>query len=163
MSEQTSQNHAGEKPLPKEAKPVLGAAHDMLDVFVGEWRGEGKAGDTPMTVEESYARLEGGFFLTTTFDRKVGEARQKGVGSIGYDAENNVYSMHAVDSLGYDRTYELEDVGDTWTLSGDRERATYTFKGDGRLHVLWEHRPDGGAWQPLCEYDLTNSGKARPH
>jgi hypothetical protein len=163
MSEQTSQSTAGGEPLPKEAKPVLGAAHDMLDVFEGEWKGEGNAGDTPMTVEESYARLEGGFFLTTTFDRKVGEARQKGVGSIGYDAENAVYSMHTVDSLGYDRTYELNDVGDTWTLSGDRERATYAFKGDGRLNVQWEHRPDGGAWQPLCQYNLTNSRKARPH
>jgi hypothetical protein len=163
MSDRTYYSDPAATPLPKEAKPVLGAAHDMLDVFLGDWRGEGTSGDMPMTVEESFARLEGGFFLTTTFDQKVGEARRKGVGSIGYDAENNVYHMHAVDSLGYERTYELSDVGDTWSLDGERERATYTFKGDGRLKVRWEHRPDGGAWQLLCEYNLTNSRKARHH
>jgi hypothetical protein len=149
--------------LRPEAKPQRGAAHERLAVFVGDWYGDGLGGDAPMTTLENYDWVEGGFFLVTSFNQTVGSAAHIGVGTIGYDVQSGTYSAHMVDNLGYDRIYELIDRGDgVWSLIGERERATLTFRGD-RLSVRWEHRPDGGAWMPLCEYASRNERKTAVH
>lgn len=41
--------------------------------------------------------------------------------------------------------------GDTWTFTGDQERATHTFTESGtRQDIHWEHNVDG-TWLPLCD------------
>jgi hypothetical protein len=152
------------KRLPPEAKPQRGPEHEKLAVFLGDWRGKGTGGaGSEMTTLESYDWIEGKFFLLTHFDQKVGEASHIGVGTIGYDAESGTYWMGMADNLGYARDYEVRDEGGgVWRFLGDRERATLTFRGD-RMNVRWEHRPDGGDWAPLCEFDSTNERKSAVH
>lgn len=157
------EGQASPRSLAPEAKPQRGPEHERLSVFIGDWRGQGHGGDTPMTTLETYDWVEGRFFLVTRFNQQIGEAAHIGVGAIGYDAGSGAYRMHMVDNLGYDRTYEVHDRGDgVWTLAGERERATLTFRGD-RLNVRWEHRPDGGDWAPLCEFDSVNERSGSVH
>jgi len=155
---------AAAKPLAPEAKPQRGPEHDKLAVFVGDWRGEGAGGaGSPMTTRETYDWVEGKFFLVTRFDQKVGEARHIGEGLIGYDPEAGTYFLNLVDNLGYARAYEVRDLGrDVWRFLGQRERATLTLRGE-RMNVRWEHRPNGGDWAPLCEFNAVNQRQRAVH
>jgi hypothetical protein len=162
LSSNTDRTSGGAKPLAPEPKPERGAAHEKLAVFIGDWRGQGTGGaGSEMTTRETYDWIEGKFFLENRFDQQVGKASHIGVGLIGYDAEAGTYRLRMADNLGYARDYEVRDEGgDVWRFLGERERATLTFKGD-RMNVRWEHRPDGGDWAPLCEFDAVNA-RANP-
>jgi hypothetical protein len=155
---------AAGKPLGSEAKPKRGPEHERLAVFTGDWRGEGAGAEgSKMTTRESYDWVEGKFFLVTNFDQKVGGASHIGVGLMGYDPEAQTYFLNMADNLGYARAYEVRDLGrDVWRFLGERERATLTLQGD-RMNVRWEHRPDGGDWAPLCEFNAVNERKTRAH
>jgi len=150
--------------LGPESKPQRGPEHEKLAVFVGDWRGEGSGGaGTPMTTRETYDWVEGKFFLVTRFDQKVGGASHIGEGLIGYDPEARTYFFNMVDNLGYARAYEVRGLGrDVWRFIGLRERATLTIQGE-RMNVRWEHRPNGGDWAPLCEFNAVNQRKGAVH
>ncbi|WP_372784242.1 DUF1579 family protein [Phenylobacterium sp.] len=162
----SSDRDAGRDPkrLPPEAKPQRGPEHEKLAVFLGDWRGKGTGGaGSDMTTVETYDWVDGKFFLETHFDQKVGEASHIGVGTIGYDPDTRAYRLHMVDNLGYHRDYAVRDDGNgVWRFLGERERAALTFKGD-EMNVRWEHRPDGGEWAPLCEFNSVNARKRAVH
>jgi len=151
------------RPLPSEVKPERGAEHEKLAIFVGDWRGKGTGGGTPMTTRESYDWIEGKYFLQVRFDQEIARSSHIGLGILGYDSAAKAYRAQLADNLGYLRDYEVRaDSGDVWRFLGERERATVTFK-DGRMNVRWEHRPDGGDWAPLCEFDAINERAPPPH
>lgn len=52
---------------------------------------------------------------------------------------------------GFARDYTIAVQGRTWTLAGERERATYRCSEDGRTQeISWKWKP-GEEWLPLCD------------
>jgi hypothetical protein len=143
-----------------------GAEHQRLNVFVGRWAMSGVnkaeapiAADAPVTGEENYGWLEGGFFLQAHFEHRFGSDRHTGVGIIGYDAQTGEYVSHNFDNLGYQRMYQLSVQDRVWTFTGEFERATLVFSRDGRsFTIAWEIARDGETWKPLCELKGTKVG-----
>lgn len=68
---------------------------------------------------------------------------------MGWDAEAGRYFARTIENHGFARDYTMAVDGRIWTLSGERERATYRFSEDGRTqHISWEWKP-GQEWLPL--------------
>jgi hypothetical protein len=58
----------------------------------------------------------------------------------------------AVENHGFRRRYAVKNEGRVWTFTSDLERARIEISEDGRTQrVVWEYRPVGEAWVPLCE------------
>jgi hypothetical protein len=143
--------------------PTLAAGEDQrpLEVFVGTWRVNGQNHDpvAPMTGEDSYEWLPGGFFLVNRWDRRIGNTQHTGLGVMGYDPASGTYRDNAFDNLGYVRMYRLSVAGRVWTFTGPYERATYRFSdAGGTIAVQWERSRDGRHWTPLCDITLTRIG-----
>jgi uncharacterized protein DUF1579 len=141
--------------------PAAGAEQQRLDVIAGTWRVDGENHDpiAPMTGEDSYDWLPGGFFLINRWDRRIGDTQHTGLGVFGYDAASRSYRNNAFDNLGYVRMYRLVIAGRTWTFTGPREQATYRFsEGGSTIAVQWQRSRDGTVWTPLCDITLTRIG-----
>jgi hypothetical protein len=117
------------------------------------------APDTPVTGEESYVWLPGGFFLLGHWDRRFGNDRHIGINIIRYDQTTGQYSSYNVDNLGYARTYRVAERDGVWSFTGDWERATWALGADGRTMTIdWESTTDGETWAPLCHLEATKHG-----
>jgi hypothetical protein len=138
-----------------------------LQIFTGRWGIEGinslhapAAPGAAILGEEIYEWLPGEYFLTHHWVRRMGEQSHKGVGVLGYDAGQNSYFSHTYDNLGFARQYLLEVTADTWTLTGDSERARIVFSIDGRsMEVNWEFTEDKKNWIPQSEWKATKLGQ----
>jgi hypothetical protein len=147
--------------LEPEPAPVVGDAHRRLGSFIGKWTvtGENKsatpdAPDTPVTGEEDYVWLPGGFFLLGHWDRRFGNDRHLGVSIIRHDPGADEYSAYNVDNLGFARTYRVTSRDGVWSFTGERERATMAFSDDGSsMTIDWERTEDGSTWIPLCHLE----------
>ncbi len=61
---------------------------------------------------------------------------------MGWDAEAGRYFARTIENHGFARDCTMTVDGPTWTLSGEHERATYTFSDDGRTQeISWEWKP----------------------
>ena len=122
-----------DKATAKPAKP--GAAHEKLNVFIGKWHAEGDSyaagqskSDPRGAVEkwvsdESYEWLPGKFFVIQNWDAKTGANPFKGTAIISHDADTGNYQTRSYENHGFIRDYVTKVDGDTWTFSGDTERA----------------------------------------
>jgi hypothetical protein len=148
-----------------EKPPTRGPEHERLEPFVGKWHTEGQnkaaapgAANTPVTGEESYEWLPGGFFLVNRWDRRFGGAEHKGIGIVAFDAATGEYSTRAFDNLGYAREYKTTLRDRTMALTGKWERATLAVSADGQtMTIHWERSEDGEHWLPLCDLVATRA------
>ena len=147
--------------------PVHGPEHRHLEAFVGTWRAEGqsfgrnqdaanpRANPEPWMSHELTEWHPGRFFIIQREDAMVGDQPLNTHAIIGYDALAGEFVVHAFENHGFANRYALRRENRTWTLSGERERATIEFSEDGRRQtVRWEWRPFDDQWLPLC--DRTN-------
>ncbi len=134
--------------------------HERLAVFLGDWHAEGTsyggeqqsvgdphAGASPWRSNHSARWHSGGYFI-------VQDERANGpfdtLTLMGWDAEAGRYFARSVENHGFARDYTMTVEGHTWTLTGEHERATYTFGDDGSTQeVFWEWKP-ADEWLPLC-------------
>lgn len=141
--------------------PQSMAEHEALAVFLGDWRAEGTsyggdeqslgnphAGASPWTSIHSARWHSGNFFI-------VQDERANGpfdtLSLMGWDAEAGRYFARTIENHGFARDCTLNFEGRVWTLSGEHERATFTFGEDGRSQeIAWEWKP-ADAWLPLCD------------
>jgi hypothetical protein len=143
------------------AKRQPGAPEKKLEVFVGRWKVEGKNHalapndpETPVSGEESYELLPGGFFLLSRFEHRAANSAHVGTSVIG--SAQDQYRLDSFDNLGYHRTYELSAEGQVWTIRGEHERARQAFDPSGNhFDIAWEIRKHGERWQPLCTLRAT--------
>jgi ketosteroid isomerase-like protein len=143
----------------------VGTQQRQLDVFIGRWKVEGhnRAGaplhpHAHVTGDESYAWLPGGFFIEGQWNHRFADAAHAGTSILGVDAISETHVIHNFDNLGYARTYTMRARGRTWTLTGERERATYVFSDDGsEMTARWEISKNGATWDPLCDLALTRT------
>ncbi len=149
----------------QEATPTLNPALKQLDVFVGKWTGEGQflegatgAENAPIVAEETYEWLPGGFFLVYRGCSDFGKGKLEALRVIGYDASSMTYTMHAYDSIGFERVYQGTVNGDVWHFKGEAERVTLTLSDDDKVvSTYWERSNDGEHWIPLCKIRETKA------
>lgn len=137
--------------------PTRGPAHEQLGVFAGRWTARGQLAAPPgeaLTVTEEVEWLPGRFFLLQREVMRFGAQSFETTKVLGYDASQGACFIQHFDNQGYHRTYRLDIRDGVWTLSGEHERATYTFGPDARSFTArWEQRAPGSpAWTPLCEF-----------
>ena len=155
-------NQTTDKPVALPAQ--RSAAHEQLSVFIGTWHAEGgsyaagqKKKDPRGSVEtwvsdETYSWLPGKFFVMQTWDAMTGANPFKGTAIISYDAAAGAYMTRSYENHGFIRDYITRVDGDTWTFTGDTERARIEFVDDGKSQkIAWEWRKPGGDWLPLCD------------
>lgn len=147
--------------------------HEALRVFVGDWSAEGQSfGDENQTEENPHsgvtpwrsihtARWHSGEFFVIQDERANGPFDT--LSFLGWDPEAGRYFSRSIENHGFARNYTLTVDGDTWTFTGDQERATHTFTESGtRQDIHWERNVDG-TWLPLCDrvahrVELSSSG-----
>ena len=131
----------------------MGSEREALAVFIGDWSAEGTAYGAdlkggPWRSVHSARWHSGGYFVVQD-ERANGPFDTRSF--LGWDPDRETYFSWSIENHGYNREYLLTCDGDTWTFTGDQERATITFSDDGRTQTHhWEFRPDG-AWITLCD------------
>ena len=145
--------------------PVRGPEHERLGAFVGRWHAEGmsfgspdqdpdkpRVRGMPWVSGELTEWHPGGFFIVQDEDAQIGRTALITHAVIGWDAEGGCYVSHAIENHGFYRRYLVRNEGRIWTFASATARATVEFSDDGdRQSVLWEWRPRGDRWLPLCE------------
>ena len=143
-----------------EPTPRHGPEHERLGVFVGTWRTEGETyrPAARLAGQETFEWLPGGFFLVDRFDRRIGDGEHRGLGVMGWDAADGAYFTCLYDNLGFARTYRTTVEDRLWTLTGERERATFRFSDGGTSFAAhWDQSKDGTQWAPLCDFTATKA------
>jgi hypothetical protein len=144
-----------------ERAPKRSSRHEALAVFLGDWKAEGtsfggddqspsnpRAGATPWSSIHT-ARWHSGEFFIVQDERANGPFDTLAV--IGVDAASGRYFATTFENHGFHRRYEVAVDGDTWTFTGEHERARYVFSEDGKRQTIrWEWKP-ADDWLPLCD------------
>lgn len=149
--------------------PVRTSRHDRLGDFVGTWHAVGRsyaknqdpkeprAAAEPWVSDDTTARHPGQFFVTQLEDARAGTASLVTHAVIGCDDEG--YVVHAFTNQGHHNRYTGRVDGRVWTFGGDKERVRIEFNEDGNEQtVVWEWRPRGEEWLPLCDRTNTRVG-----
>ena len=132
-----------------------------LVVFIGDWKAEGisfgdnqqsrdnpRAGRSPWLSVHSALWHSGEFFVIQD-ERASGPFNTLSV--MGVDDKTGQYFASSFENHGFHRHYDVSFEGNTWTFSGDSERARYIFSEDGqRQTITWEWKPND-EWLPLCD------------
>jgi hypothetical protein len=152
------------KPYTKPKNPERGAAHERLNVFVGNWHAEGdsyavgqETDDPRGTIEkwvsdDTVEWLPGKFFVMQRWDAMTGPNEFKGTSIISHDPQTGDYMMRAYENHGFVNDYVTRADGNVWTFTADTNRGRIEFTDGGDTQkITWEWRPDGKTWLPLCD------------
>jgi Protein of unknown function (DUF1579) len=144
--------------------PKRAAAHERLQVFIGNWYAEGdsyavgQTQDNPRGAiqnwvsDETFEWLPGNFFVMQRWDARTGANPFQGTAIISWDDGNQHYMTRSYENHGFVRDYVTRVDDKTWTFTGDTERARVEFTEDGNTqNITWEWRQPGEAWLPLCD------------
>lgn len=147
-----------------EKSPERGEKHEALAIFLGHWRAEGtsfggtdQSGDDPKANGVPWESTHEGhwhtgeFFLVQDERARVGGSVFDTLSVMGVDTKTNDYFAQTFENHGFERRYQVTRDGDRWTLSGEQERVTITFKDSNRTQdIVWEWKPKE-IWLPLCD------------
>lgn len=144
-----------------------GPEHAKLEYFVGKWTGEGSVSATPFgpggktSSMDACEWFEGKFAVVCRYEGKGPTGPMKGIGIMGYSADQKVYTYYGLDNTAMTMTSVARGTisGDVWTYTdeavvGGQKIAsryiltitspdTYTFK--------WEMRGADGKWSTVGE------------
>jgi hypothetical protein len=153
---------------PEFEMPPPDPALKKLDFLVGDWKLKGSTIEGPMgpateiVGEETFAWMEGGFFLvhrwTSTFEVAGTTVVDSGYEMFDYDPATSRYRTHFFNSLGpYDdqgSKYHGDFAGDALVVTGPA-RITRTPNADGSITVDSDVPIGEDTWAPMMTYDLT--------
>jgi hypothetical protein len=122
--------------------PKPTAEHQRLGYFIGTWNHEGEVKPGPMgaggkmTATEKCSWYDGGFNVVCHSDGKNPMGPMKGIGILGYSAEEKVYTWMGIDNSGMSMTTVPRGKlqGDTWTyddesvMGGQKIKSRVTIK-----------------------------------
>lgn len=134
--------------------------YEALHVFLGDWSAEGTAYGSdlqggPWRSVHS-ARLHPGGFFVVQHEHANGPFDTSSF--LGWDPERETYFSWSIENHGFAREYLVTHSDQTWTFTGDTERATIIFSDDGTTQTHhWEFRPEG-EWITLCDRVATRVG-----
>jgi hypothetical protein len=153
-----------------EQLPPRGPEHDLLAVFLGDWRAEGtsyggtdqtgedpKQNGVPWTSRHTGRWHTGEFFLIQNERALPGGEVFDTLSVMGVDPATGRFFARCFENHGFYRHYDVSVDGACWTVSGEFERATITFSDDnGTQTIVWEWKRDG-RWLPLCDRVATRT------
>jgi hypothetical protein len=139
-----------------------------LDYFAGSWTTESTIAQGPWGMGGKFTStttnewMAGNFFLQGHDEFKMppelgGEG--KGASFIGYDTEQNVYTLDAFNSQGRREAWTGSVTGDTWTWTGSQTYAGQAFQQKMTMKILsptsysvkFEISMDGKDWMTFME------------
>lgn len=145
--------------------PKPGPELKRLGYFEGKWTAEGEQKANPFgpagkfTSKDACEWIMDGFFLKCVGEGKDPLGDVKGLGLMGYDAENKVYTYYGIDSrgMGVPGTGTLE--GKTWTYTSTMKMKDKTIKSRYVVQEVspteytfkWEMADEKGNWTALAE------------
>ncbi len=141
-----------------------GVEYEQLNKFVGKWKTAGSipaSGTTPeikISGTDSYEWLPGGFFLLHKADVLVGDEKNETFEIIGFDKQENLYTMQHYDNKGESGFMTAHCNDGVWTFLGKTLRFTGRFKEqDKEFSGVWEQSSDAKNWTHFMDIKLTNS------
>lgn len=147
---------------PGEA-PAPGPEHKKLEHFVGKWSGTGELKPGPfgpggkMTWTESCEWLSGGFFVMCKSEGTGPMGETKGIGIIGYDAAEKVYTYYGADNTGWSDYAKGTVKGKTWTYNSEMNMEGQTIHSRYIIEETsataqkfsWMMSQDGSTWDTM--------------
>ena len=151
--------------------PKPGPEHKRLAYFEGKWSTEGEQKANPFGPAGKFASKDtcewimDGFFLKCASEGKDPVGSFKGLGLMGYDAENKVYTYYGIDSrgMGVPGTGTVE--GKTWTYTSTMKAKDKTIKSQWIMQDVspaeytfkWQMADEKGNWTTLAEGKATKA------
>ncbi len=151
--------------------PKPGPEQKRLAYFEGKWTSEGEQKANPFgpagkfSSNDSCAWILDGFFLMCTSDGKDPVGSMKGIGLMGWDAENKVYTNYGADSRGFCGPSEGTLKGNVWTFTSSMKVKGKTIHGryiatevsPSEFTFKWDMEDDKGNWTTLAEGKSTKA------
>ena len=154
-------------------KPKPGPEHQKLGYFVGKWTSEGDMKPSPagpggkFSSTDNCTWYEGGFAVVCNSTGKGPMGPTKGLGILGYSAEDKAYTYYGVDNTGMIMGTVPKGTidGDTWTyddeskMGGKMFKSRYTIKqlSPASYTFKWEMMGEDGNWAALMEGKSTKA------
>ena len=132
-----------------------------LEPFVGRWKMTGHAYESPfgsetdVSADELFEWLTGGRFLIHRLQGRLGDDEMACIEILGRTGNGRAFTAHTFYNDGSSNTWHLEDLGGTWTLTGEwpREgnvlavRCTIMFADRTHRRATWEYSADRSTWK----------------
>jgi len=160
---------------PEAPKP--GPEHQKLGYFAGKWTAEGQMKESPfgpggkVTSTDHCEWFQGKFAVVCHSDGKGPMGPIKGLGILGYNPDQKVYTYYGVDNTGMIMTSVPRGTvqGDTWTFTDESEmggkklKTRYTIKEQSPASYTfkWENFGDDGQWTTIGEGKETKALEAK--
>lgn len=154
-----------------QAPPKPTAEHQKLGYYVGKWKGDGELKANPFMPAGKYTSsdecdwFQGGFAIVCRSESKGPAGEMKGLGIMGYNTEEKVYTYYGLDSSGMVSASVAKGTieGDTWTYTDEAKFGGKLIKGRYTIKQLsptsytfkWEMQGDDGKWMALMEGTTT--------
>ena len=148
-----------------------GPEHKRLAFYVGKWRTEGEVKPGPMgpggkvKSTDTCEWFEGQYSVVCRYEGTAPMGPSKGMGIIGYNTEDKVYTYYAVDNTSMNMASVPKGTvrGDTWTytdegtMGGQRYKSRVIIKEVSPTQQSFRMEMQGpdGKWVPLMESKST--------
>jgi len=151
--------------------PKPGPEHKRLSYMEGKWTTEGQQKANPFGPAGKFSTTDvcewvlDGFFLKCTSEGKDPVGSVKGLGLMGYDAENKVYTYYGADNRGFGGPGEGSLKGNAWTYTSSMKMKGKTIKSrwasteisPTEYSFKWEMEDDKGNWMTMAEGKSTRA------
>lgn len=145
--------------------PKPGPEHKRLAYFEGKWTTEGEQKANPWGPAGKFMSNDvcewvlDGFFLQCTSVGKDPVGSMKGIGLMGWDAENKVYIYFGADNRGLGGPGEGTQNGKAWTYTSSmkmkdkviKSRYMITESSPTEYSFKWEMADEKGNWMTMAE------------
>jgi hypothetical protein len=151
------------------APPKPTAEHQNLARFVGKWSGKGEMKPGPMgpggksSWTENCEWFAGNFHVVCKTDGTGPNGAMKGLGIIGYDAEQKKYYYYGVNNEGMGEVAYGTLQGKTWTFTSESRMGGKVYQGrfvieetsNNSQKFNWDMSEDGKTWNTMMEGSST--------
>jgi Protein of unknown function (DUF1579) len=158
---------------PAAEAPKPSPEQEKLGYFVGKWKSEGEMKPSPFmpggsfTTTDDCQWFEGGFAVVCHSQGSGPMGATKGLGIMGYSADEGVYTYYGVDNspMAMASVPRGTIQGDTWTYSDEAKMGGKMIKSRYVMQQLsptsytfkWEMQDEAGGWQTVMEGKSTKS------
>ncbi len=158
---------------PEAPKPT--PEHQKLGYFVGKWTSTGELKPSPfgpggkMTMSDACEWFQGGFAVVCKSEGTTPMGPMKGLGIMGYNADEKVFTYYGVDSSPMNMASVPKGTiqGDTWTyndeamMGGKKIKSRFVLKiaSPTSYSFKWEMEEGPEKWATVMEGMSTKTGK----
>jgi hypothetical protein len=172
----SAQEKKAEKKAPaKMEMPKPGPEVQKLAYFVGTWKSEGDLKENPFGMPpgkfsstDKCDWFEGGYAVVCHSAGKGTMGATHGMGILGYNMEDKVYTYYGVDNMGYSGLSKGKIDGNFWVFSSEDKMMGKTFHSRYSMTTSpdsykfkYETSEDGQKWTTVMEGKTTKAGAAK--